>query len=50
MWFFPVDDETLKYLKITGRDKKKLKLLKNFAESKSYGTKKITVKLCTTKY
>ena len=28
--FFPVDDETLKYLKITGRDKKKIKIVEEF--------------------
>ena len=30
--FFPVDNETLKYLKVTGRDKKNTRLLKEFCK------------------
>ena len=30
--FFPVDNETLKYLEITGRDKKKIKVVEKFCK------------------
>ena len=38
--FFPVDRETLKYLKTTGRDEKKIKIVEEFCKNKSYGMKK----------
>ena len=30
--FFPVDNETLKYLKVTGRDKKKIQIVEEFCK------------------
>ena len=48
--FFPVDNETLKYLKVTGRDKKKYKLLKSFVRNKCYGMTKIVIRLNIIKY
>ena len=48
--FFPVDNETLKYLKITGRDKNKIKVIEIFARNKNYGMRKVVAKFCTTKY
>ena len=48
--FFPVDRETLKYLKTTGRDEKKIKIVEEFCKNKSYGMKKILIKLNITKY
>ena len=32
---FPVDDETLKYLRITGRDKNKINLIEKFCKEQS---------------
>ena len=34
--FFPVDDESLEYMRLTGRMKSKLKLLKNIAKQMVY--------------
>jgi aconitate hydratase len=35
--FFPIDDETLKYLKFSGRDQHTVELLKNMQKNKVYG-------------
>ena len=43
--FFPVDNETLKYLKITSEDKNKIKVDQFFAETRNYGTEKSSSKI-----
>mgnify|MGYP006217797777 FL=1 len=36
--FFPIDDETLKYLKFSGRDEKTLKIVENYAKEQGLWT------------
>ena len=48
--FFPVDNETLKYLKVTGRDKKRYNLLKSFVRNKLLWHDKNLKKLNIIKY
>lgn len=33
MWFFPIDQETIKYLELTGRDKEQIKLVEEYAKA-----------------
>ena len=35
--FFPIDEETLKYLRFSGRDENTVKLLKSMQKNKVYG-------------
>ena len=37
MWFFPIDDETLKYLKFSGRNQSVVKIVSNTQNPKVYG-------------
>jgi aconitase A len=38
LWFFAVDDETIKYLELTARDPKTIKIpLKNIIKFKDFG-------------
>ena len=32
MWFFPIDDETLKYLKFSGRDQHTVDIVEKYAK------------------
>ena len=43
--FFPVDNETLKYLKITGRDKNKIKVIENFCKKQKLWHEKSSNKI-----
>ena len=43
--FFPVDNETLKYLKITGRDKNKIKVIENFCKKQKLWHEKSSSKI-----
>ena len=43
--FFPVDNETLKYLKITGRDKNKIKVIENFCKKQKMWHEKSSSKI-----
>ena len=48
--FFPVDNETLKYLEITGRDKKRIKVVEEFCKKQKLWHEKVITKLNTIKY
>ena len=39
--FFPIDEETLKYLKFSGRDEMTVKIVEEYAKSKGLGLVKI---------